>query len=129
MTTKPVTIRKKCQHCEREFTTNREKAKFCSDRCRVYSYRAARGIQTKQDHLHTICERSGCGNNVPTSTRSDTKYCSNACRQKVYNQKNAEKVKAEYAKKAERERAIKAAKEAELESERIADEFLQELIK
>jgi hypothetical protein len=40
-----VPVKKKCEHCGKEFTPQRTSRKFCSPKCRVYAARKRRAKQ------------------------------------------------------------------------------------
>ena len=113
----PLSIEKICDHCKSEFSTNRVKAKYCSSRCRTLAWRDRHGIQTRQEHVHSVCQREGCENSIPEDSKATTKYCSNACRQKVWNDSNKDR------EKAKRDIISKEKKDA-----KAVEEFIQELM-
>lgn len=128
---------KTCQFCNQQFSTNREKARYCCDAHRVAGYRKSKGVVTRKVRVSSICLREGCTRSIPENATANARYCSNACRQKVYNDKpeNKRKAKLKYVSQADirkklREHSLKIAeaKKAEEESNRIADEFIQELM-
>ena len=114
----------KYSNCNNEFQTKRSKRKYCSSTCRSLAHKKRTGQLHKPLEEH-ICERIGCIGIIPAGSRITTRYCSNACRQKVYNDKNKDKVKEQYKESKDKERRIKAIREVEEESERIADEFIR----
>lgn len=122
--TKPVFMLKTCKHCKGEFSTNRSKAVYCSSRCRTLAWRDRHSIQTKQDREYTTCQREECTNTIPSHTKVTSRYCSNACKQKVYHANHKEQEKA----KRDEIRKKRDVVKAEKTSAEIADEFIQELM-
>lgn len=115
---------KTCNYCQGEFSTNREKAIYCSPRCRTLAWRERHGIVTKQERIVTVCEREGCNNLIPSHTKVTARYCSNACNQKVYHERHKEQEKTKREEIAKQRAIIKAEKT----SSQIADDFLKELM-
>ena len=110
-------MQKTCNYCNGEFDTIRPTSKFCSSRCRTLAYRERHGIITKQDQRYVQCQREGCTNKIDTSKKANAKYCSNACRQKIYNDKTKER------EKEKRDLKLKAKRDA-----KAVDDFIQELM-
>lgn len=70
-----------CGGCGKPFYTQVKCKKYCSFDCmRLGSLKIA-ARRTKENRENRICE---CCGKVFTPTRSDGKFCSNACRQKAY---------------------------------------------
>lgn len=115
---------KTCNYCKGEFTTNREKALYCSPRCRTLAWRERHGIVTKQEREFDVCQREGCENSIPSNRKATAQYCSNACNQKVYHSRHKEQEKARRNELAKQRAIVKAEKT----SAQLADEFIQELM-
>ena len=79
-----------CVFCGRPFyaycTGNGKNRRYCTDRCHAADVKQQRSKIPKVDKTH-ICVCHSCGHEFK-SIRSDSSYCSNACRQKVYRQKS-----------------------------------------
>jgi hypothetical protein len=71
-----------------------------------------------------LCQRDGCENDIPESSRADARYCSNACRQAVYNTANKDKAK----EKRTKVQAVKAQEKQKKQDKKAVDEFLKELM-
>lgn len=84
-----------CLHCGRPHTRLRE---FCSDRCRVYHWRAlakegrpndritADDVELADDPELYRCGYIGCGRPLVGKRRA-ARYCSDACRQAAYRER------------------------------------------
>jgi hypothetical protein len=83
-----------CEHCGRRVLcdVSRRQLISCSERCRIYTSQARwpREPRPKQEQRPDMrCRRRGCGRVFTPRTR-DQWYCSGACRQAAYRQRNAD---------------------------------------
>lgn len=119
-------ILKTCAYseCGFEFYTTRPKKIYHSAACKLSAFRERNGIVTRQEPHYSICQRSGCGKPIPENKKASTKYCSNACRQKVWNDghKIQEKEKRDVVRSVEKEKKRKRDEAKEIEK------YIQELM-
>ena len=83
-----------CLNCGKMHARGRE---FCSDDCRKKHWRASRrlqggGVDAEPDSLGR-CANEECDRVMPSGLRPGARYCSAACRQAAYRQRQAAKAK------------------------------------
>ena len=124
--TMPDVALKICPSCKESFSGKRIDAIYCSKDCKQFAYYSRKGIEGRKERNIHICERIGCDKPVSLSTRSDTKYCSNACRQKVWHSipENKLKAKKKHAKKA----LVKKERIKKIEAKKAVDDYIKELM-
>lgn len=79
-----VTAAKRCDQCGRNLSAGRSsRGRFCSDGCRNAFHNARRHERLTQawDRVCEVCSTEF------SSRRSDTRYCSHACRQRAYRER------------------------------------------
>jgi hypothetical protein len=81
-----------CRECQAIITTKRSDARWCSRKCRerarrreALAARVRRSLDGDDDWAHMIC--LGCESPLPHERRSNVRYCSHACRQRAYRQR------------------------------------------
>jgi hypothetical protein len=124
--TKPLTKPGICQgpNCENSLDGKRSDALYCSSDCKLAAYHARHGTTTKQSRQVIVCQREGCENLIPEHTKITACYCSNACRQKVWNDthKDRERKKREVVSNKRKEAKRKRDEAKEIEK------YIQELM-
>jgi len=91
-----------CPVCEKVFHAARRDAQACSNACRQKAHRIAQGratnrrnaaaaaAETKAAQVHELtCECCGRKFNRDGNAASNSRYCSNACKQKAYRDRRA----------------------------------------
>lgn len=119
-------VLKVCEYsqCDVEFYTGRANKIYCSSICKLYAFREKTGVVTKQERQVTICQREDCDNKIPENTKITARYCSNACRQKVYNDKNKDRAK----EKRDQIRVIQTEAKQKKQEKQAIDDFIKELM-
>lgn len=118
-------VLKICEYtqCDNQFWTTLSKKKYCSSQCKTASFRERNGLVTPL-RVGRICQREGCNTELNPTARLTAKYCSNACRQKIYHDvnKEKEKIKRDEVKQVLREDRKKK------QDKKAVEDFIQELM-
>ncbi len=88
------------------------------------AYHSRHGITTRRERDYKVCQRTGCDNDIPENFRADARYCSNSCRQKIYNQAH----KADAKEKRDKIKATQRQRQVKVQEKKAVDEFIKELM-
>jgi hypothetical protein len=77
-----------CEACRRRFTQRRATGRYCSAACRVWAHRHKQPIRSAERERIAAgprpCLNPECVHWIGALDRPDKKFCSNACRQRVW---------------------------------------------
>lgn len=124
--TKPLSMPLICQgpNCDNSLFGKRQGALYCSAVCKINAYNDRRGIVTKRRRDYLVCQRDSCEQSIPETFRADARYCSNACRQKVWNDSHKDRERKKRQAVSEKKKETKRKKNEAAEVEK----YIQELM-
>jgi len=73
-----------------------------------------------------VCQRESCGRSIPEDFRADARYCSNACRQKVWNDTHKDRERTKRQVVSEKRKEAKRKKDEAKEIEKYIQELMGE---